>query len=344
MLELRSITKKLGSFVMPELSLSVDTGQYLTLVGPCGVGKSVLLEIIAGFISPDSGQILLNGKDITNAPPEKRGIALLYQDHSLFPHMTVKNNIAYGLKLKGLKATVIEKKIAKIADLMEISNLLHRKPANLSGGQAQLSALARALAIEPKLVLLDEPLSSLDLNTRLRLRKVLKRINEKLNTTVLHVTHDPDEAMQLGHRICVMLDSRIQQIGPGEELFRRPSDPQVANFLGMKNILFVEKAAEGVYSVFDQKIYLTSDQPVSNIWIKPEDIILSSEPFDSSARNQFACKVVEIEMANSFVTVVIHAGRMELTSLITHTSFERLAVKVGKQIYATFKSSALHAF
>lgn len=207
MLELISITKKLGAFVLPELSLSVDTGQYLTLVGPCGVGKSVLLEIIAGFISPDSGQILLNGKNSTNSPPEKRGIALLYQDHALFPHMTIKKNIAYGLKLMSLNANDIEKRITDITELMGITHLLPRKPANLSGGEAQLAALARALAIEPKLVPLDEPLSSLDFNTRLRLRKILKRINEELNTTVLHVTHDPDEAMQLGHRICVMLNS-----------------------------------------------------------------------------------------------------------------------------------------
>jgi molybdate/tungstate transport system ATP-binding protein len=344
MLELISITKKLGSFVLPELSLTIETGQYLTLVGPCGVGKSVLLEIIAGFIPPTAGQILLNGKDITQDPPEKRGIALLYQDHSLFPHMTVKKNIAYGLKLKGLKPAQVENQISAIVDLIGITHLLSRKPANLSGGESQLAALARALVIEPQLVLLDEPLSSLDLNTRVRLRKILKRINAELNTTVLHVTHDPDEAMQLGDQICVMLDSRIRQVGPGEELFRRPSDPAVADFLGMKNILSVEKSAEDIYSVFDQKIHLSCGQPISHIWIKPEDIILSTQPFDSSARNQFECKVLEIEMSNPFISVLIQAGKMKLTSLITYTSLENLKIKAGTKIYATFKTSALHSF
>jgi molybdopterin-binding protein len=176
------------------------------------------------------------------------------------------------------------------------------------------------------------------------LRKILKRINAELNTTVLHVTHDPDEAMQLGDQICVMLDSRIRQVGPGEELFRRPSDPAVADFLGMKNILSVEKSAEDIYSVFDQKIHLSCEQPISHIWIKPEDIILSTQPFDSSARNQFECKVLEIEMSNPFISVPIQAGKMKLTSLITYTSLENLKIKAGTKIYATFKTSALHSF
>ena len=345
MLELRSITKRLGSFVLPELSLTVNDGQYLILVGPSGVGKTVLLEIIAGLVRPDSGQILLDGKDVTNNAPEKRNIALVYQDYVLFPHMTVKQNIAYGLKAARLSSDIIENRISELSKIMEIEELLSRKPTNLSGGQQQRVALARALAVRPKLLLLDEPLSALDSNTRTRLRKVLKNIKNIFNTTVIHVTHDPDEAIQLGEQICVMLDGRIKQVGPNEELFRKPSEPDVADFLGMKNILPVSLVTGMQYSSFGQSIFISQEQEsISHIWIKPEEIILSNKPFDSSARNQFICRVIEIDRFNPFFAVRISAGQMELTSLITHNSLNELNIEVGKEVYATFKSSALHCF
>ncbi|MHC4075595.1 MAG: ABC transporter ATP-binding protein, partial [Planctomycetota bacterium] len=195
MLELRSISKSLGSFAMSDVSLRINAGEYFVLLGPSGVGKSVLIEVIAGLIKPDGGRIFWNDNDITLEPPEARGFAVVYQDYALFPHLTVRQNIAYGLRAAGGSPGKTEAHLQMLTEMLHIHKLLTRRPATLSGGEQQRVALARALAVEPKLLLLDEPLSALDTNTRLRLRKELKRINRQLNISVLHVTHDPQEAM-----------------------------------------------------------------------------------------------------------------------------------------------------
>ncbi|MHC4962065.1 MAG: ABC transporter ATP-binding protein [Planctomycetota bacterium] len=169
MLELRSINKKLGSFAISNISMDIKEGEYMVLVGPSGVGKSILLEIIAGLIEPDSGQIFFNEKDISFKPPESRGFAVVYQDYALFPHLTVQQNITYGLKAAGANSQTIKGRLKSLTQMLHIDQLLCRKPATLSGGEQQRVALARALAIKPQLLLLDEPLSALDVNTRLRM-------------------------------------------------------------------------------------------------------------------------------------------------------------------------------
>ena len=345
MLELRSINKKLGSFAISNISMDIKQGEYMVLVGPSGVGKSILLEIIAGLIEPDSGQIFLNNEDISFNPPESRGFAVVYQDYVLFPHLTVQQNIAYGLKAAGTDSQAIKERLRSLAQMLHIEPLLSRKPATLSGGEQQRVALARALAIEPQLLLLDEPLSALDVNTRLRLRKELKRINRELKISVLHVTHDPEEAMELGDRICVMLDNQIRQSAPRAELFREPSDPEVARFLGMKNILPVVRDKDEIYLVQGQQIHVDlDDDSMSHIWIKPEEILLSREPFESSARNQFRSEVIDFDHYNPFMAVHVSSGEMVLTALITYASFKKLRIEIGAKVYATFKSSAIHCF
>jgi molybdate/tungstate transport system ATP-binding protein len=345
MLELRSINKKFGSFAISNISMDIKEGEYMVLVGPSGVGKSILLEIIAGLIEPDSGQVFFNNKDISFNPPESRGFAVVYQDYVLFPHLTVQQNIAYGLKAAGTDSQAIKERLRSLAQMLHIEPLLCRKPATLSGGEQQRVALARALAIEPQLLLLDEPLSALDVNTRLRLRKELKRINKELKITVLHVTHDPEEAMELGDRICVMLDSQIRQTAPRAELFREPSDPDVARFLGMRNILPVVRDKGEVCLAQGQRIHVDlGDDSMSHIWIKPEEILLSREPFESSARNQFRCEVIDLDHYNPFMAVHVSAGEMILTALITYASFKELKIEIGVKVYATFKSSAIHCF
>ncbi|MHC4125220.1 MAG: ATP-binding cassette domain-containing protein [Planctomycetota bacterium] len=345
MLELRSISKSLGSFAMSDVSLRINAGEYFVLLGPSGVGKSVLIEVIAGLIKPDGGRIFWNDNDITLEPPEARGFAVVYQDYALFPHLTVRQNIAYGLRAAGGSPGKTEAHLQMLTEMLHIHKLLTRRPATLSGGEQQRVALARALAVEPKLLLLDEPLSALDTNTRLRLRKELKRINRQLNISVLHVTHDPQEAMTLADRICVMLDNRIRQVAVPAELFRKPSDPEVAGFLGMRNILPVTGAEEGICLVGSKKVYAASvNDSTSHIWIKPEEILLSTSPFDSSARNQFRSRVAEIDHHDSLLAVYIVSGKLTLTALITYASFKRLGIEVGTEVYATFKSSAVHCF
>ncbi len=343
MLNLQSIGKRFGAFELKDVSLTIEDGEYFVLLGPSGVGKTVLMEIIAGLIRPDKGRILWDGADITSRPPEARGFSVVYQDYALFPHLTVRRNIAYGLAAASARPDRIRRQVAGLAEILRIKEILDRYPKSLSGGEQQRVALARALAVEPQLLLLDEPLSALDVNTRLRLRKELKRINTELNVSVLHITHDPQEAITLGDRICVMLDSRIRQVGTAAELFHEPCEPDVARFLGMKNILPVSEVKAGVCFVYDRQIQVSAaDETTTHIWIRPEEIVISTEAFESSARNQFRCLVAEIDHHNSLLAVQVVCGRMSLTALITYRSLKELGIGVGAEVYITFKSSAVH--
>lgn len=345
MLELRGITKRLGSFELADISLQIGNGEYFVLLGPSGVGKTVLIEIIAGLILPDAGSITWNGSDITSANPESRGFAVVYQDYALFPHLTVEHNIAYALRMAKRSSRRIKDRILYLSDMLGINDLLKRRPSTLSGGQQQRVALARALAAEPKLLLLDEPLAALDTNTRLRLRKELKRINSETGIPVLHVTHDPQEAMSLADRICIMLENRIKQIATPHEVFQRPSDPQVADFLNMSNVLAVDLVHENICTVYGREIHVSSaNDAICHIWIRPEEVLLSKEPFDSSARNQFKCKVTGWDNRDSLLAVRITSDRLDLTALITHASFQGMQIKAGAEVFATFKSSAVHCF
>ena len=345
MLELQSISKRLGSFAISDISINIEDGEYFILLGPSGVGKSVLVEIIAGLIKPDKGRILWNGRDITSLQPQSRGFAVVYQDYALFPHLTVRQNIAYGLKAARIPSKEITNRIDTLAETLHISQLLTRRPATLSGGEQQRVALARALAVEPRLLLLDEPLSALDTNIRLKLQNELKRINRELNISVLHVTHNPQEAMKLGDRICVMLDNKIRKIAEPTQLFRKPSDAKVAGFLAMSNVFAVTDAKDGCCSIFGHNIYASSvNDSTSHIWIKPEEILLSKEPFDSSARNQFKAQVTDLDHRDTLLAVHLTSGKLTLTALITYASFKKLGIEIGSELYATFKSSAVHCF
>ena len=340
MLELRAVSKRLGAFSLSDLDLRVRDGEYFVLLGPSGVGKTVLIELIAGLIPPDAGAVLWRGRDITSSPPETRRFGVVYQDYALFPHMTVARNVAYGLGSKNGPD-----RLQAVARNVGIEELLDRYPAKLSGGEQQRVALARALITDPQMLLLDEPLSAVDLKTRRQLRKELSRIHAETGTTFLHVTHDTEEAMSLGNRIGVMLEGRIHQVGTPEDLFRAPTDRDVADFLGMRNVIPVSEVKDGICSAGGAQIHAAAaDESVCYIWIKPEEIVLSREPFDSSARNQFGCKVEEWEHCGSLLAVRVSSGNLKLSALITHTSFSTLGVDVGTDLYATFKSSAVHCF
>jgi molybdate/tungstate transport system ATP-binding protein len=343
MLELKSIAKRLGAMDMTDVSMTLQPGEYFALLGPTGVGKTVLIEIIAGLIRPDSGAVLWDGVDITSIPPEHRGFAVVYQDYALFPHLTVAKNIAYGARACRCDSGEISKRTARLADMLGITELLPRHPQTLSGGEQQRVAIARALATEPKLLLLDEPLSALDTNTRIRLRRELKRINTELGATILHITHEPEEAMALADRIGVMLDYRLRQIAPPEELFRRPTDASVARFLGIRNVLTVSSVRDDICEVSGQLIHASSaDESTRHIWIMPEELLLSDQPFTSSALNQFKCSVIDWDHSDALLAVQLACGDLRLVALITYTSFQQLKVEPDRELYVTFKSSAIH--
>jgi len=343
MLELQSITKRLGEMDMSDVSLTLEAGEYFALLGPTGVGKTVLIEIIAGLIRPDGGSISWDGADITSLPPERRGFAVVYQDYALFPHLSVARNIAYGARACGSDSTEISARTARLADMLGITELLGRRPETLSGGEQQRTAIARALAAKPKLLLLDEPLSALDTNTRLRLRRELKRINAELGTAILHVTHEPEEAMALADRIGVMLDYRLHQVAAPEELFRRPTDASVARFLGIRNVLSVSSVHDDICEVAGQQIRASAaDESTRHLWIMPEELLLSDQPFASSALNQFKCTVIDWDHSDALLAVQLACGDLRLVALITYTSFQQLNIEPGRELYVTFKSSAIH--
>ena len=237
-LALQAVAKRYGALTAVEgVTLEVASGEFVSLLGPSGSGKTTTLMMIAGFIAPSAGHILLDGKDITRLPPYRRNIGMVYQNYALFPHMTVGRNIAFPLRMRGAGREEIARRVERALALVRLEGLAERKPAELSGGQQQRVALARALVFEPPLLLMDEPLGALDKKLREELQSEIKRIQRETLSTVIYVTHDQEEALSLSDRVVVLNRGRIEQAGPPGELYRRPQTRFVAEFLGAANFL-----------------------------------------------------------------------------------------------------------
>ncbi len=226
--------------VLHDVSLAVAPGEFVALLGPSGCGKTTLLRAIAGFVQPTAGRITAGGRDITEAPPEKRGAAMVFQSYALWPHMSVAKTIGYGLSVRGWDRARIAARVEEMLRLLRLEGLGERLPAQLSGGQRQRVALGRALAVDPEILLLDEPMSNLDARVREGVRHELRALQQALGITAIHVTHDREEAMILADRIVVLEEGRIAQVGPPEELWRHPANAYVADFLGATNRLPVD--------------------------------------------------------------------------------------------------------
>jgi len=219
-IEIKNLSIDLGEFKLTDFNLSVKKGEFIVIIGPTGSGKSVVLESIAGFYKPKEGKIFINGKDVTHIPPEKRGISIVYQDYMLFPHMSVYKNIAYGIKKKIKDKQRIDEEVKKIAEKLGIKHLLHRLPSTLSGGEAQRVAIARAIVVKPKLLLMDEPLSALDINTKNEVRKLIKKLTKKYEITTLHVTHDLEDVSLLADKVVVIKNGRLLKVKTPDKLDR----------------------------------------------------------------------------------------------------------------------------
>src|SRR5688500_9444122 len=228
--------------VLHGIDLAIAPGEFVAILGSSGCGKTTLLRTIAGFQKASRGAIRLFGKDVAALPPEKRNVAMVFQSYALWPHMTVLGNIGYGLRLRGVKREAVHRRVAEVLQLLGLAGLEERKVTNLSGGQRQRVALGRALAIDPQLLLLDEPLSNLDAKVRVQLRSEIKALQNRLGFTAIHVTHDREEAMTMADRIVVMDSGRIAQAGPPKEVYDRPNSPFVASFMGAENTLDLEVA------------------------------------------------------------------------------------------------------
>ncbi|EXL01987.1 ABC transporter ATP-binding protein [Aquamicrobium defluvii] len=250
-----NVKKCYGSHVaVDDLNLSIEPGKFVTLLGPSGCGKSTTLRMLGGFDLPTSGRILLSGKDVTRVPPNKRNVNIVFQDYALFPHLTIARNIAFGLELKGLDNAAIHRRVSELLELVQLQDYAKRLPSELSGGQRQRVALMRALAPDPEVLLLDEPLSALDAKLRQQMQIELKAIQEKTGKTFMFVTHDQEEALTMSDTIVVMNNGRIEQMGDPHTLYGRPGSVFVANFIGETNLLrSTVTGAEGDIAVLDWK-------------------------------------------------------------------------------------------
>jgi spermidine/putrescine ABC transporter ATP-binding subunit len=250
---LSDVAKRYGTtLALVDLALEVREGEFLTLLGPSGCGKTTTLRLIAGFIAPTRGRVLIDGEDVTALPPRKRNVGMVFQDYALFPHLTVADNVAFGLRQRGVAGPAMERRVRELLGLVRLPGVEHRFPGELSGGQQQRIAVARAVAYAPRVLLMDEPLGALDLKLREAMQMELHRIQRELRITTVYVTHDQEEALSLSDRIGVMRDGRLVQVGTPEELYSAPATPFVAHFVG--KISFVEgrvREDDGRFSVVE---------------------------------------------------------------------------------------------
>ena len=238
MIEARNVTKRFGDFVaLADVSVDVPTGSLTALLGPSGSGKSTLLRVIAGLERPDAGTVWLDGDDVTGRPPQKRGIGFVFQHYAAFKHMTVWDNVAFGLKVRRTPLDQTRARVAELLDLVQLSGLAKRYPAQLSGGQRQRMGLARALAVDPKVLLLDEPFGALDARVRKELRAWLRRLHDETHTTTVIVTHDQEEAMEVADRIVVLNTGNVEQVAAPRDLYDTPANAFVMSFVGPVNRL-----------------------------------------------------------------------------------------------------------
>ncbi len=326
-----------------DVTLTINEGEFLTLLGPSGCGKTTTLRLISGFELPSAGRILLDGQDISFRPPNKRDMAMVFQSYALFPHMTVYNNIAYGLRVRHVSRADIMTRVKNVLDLMSLTGLAARRPNELSGGQQQRVALARSLVVEPRVLLFDEPLSNLDAKLRVQMRVEIRNIQRRLNITSVYVTHDQVEAMALSDRIVVMNGGRIEQIGTPEDIYRRPVSRFVADFIGRANFLDAAvEAADGDHvtvSLLKQRvaaapIFRPGVGTTVSAVLRPEALSLRDDP---------ALEQVVIEQMmylGSAVEYVVRLGDQRLT--IEETDPRATIFEEGRTVGITFAPETVH--
>lgn len=309
--------------IFEDMNFTIEEGEFLTLLGPSGCGKSTLLRSVAGLEEIDSGNIFVEGKDISGLNPKDRNISMVFQSYALFPNMTVSENIAFGLKMKKLPKAEVDKKVKKMISLVELDGKENEYPKQLSGGQQQRVALARALAIEPKILLLDEPLSALDAKIRKTLRLQIRKLQKELDITTIFVTHDQEEALTISDRIFVMEKGKISQIGTPEEIYASPKNEFVARFIGNYNVLndeeissiFNSKLSKGIYAIRPESIFICDSE------------IVKTEEEGLSAKAVIEDKII----LGNVIRYHVKCGENELVVDLLNSKLGELII--GKEVY-----------
>ena len=340
-LELKDIRKSFSKdeVVLKEISLSIDKGEFITLLGSSGCGKTTTLRIIAGLETPDSGKVYLEGKDVTALAPEARDVNTVFQNYALFPHMTVADNIGYGLKLKKIPKAEIKKRVSEMLELVQLPGYEKRKPSELSGGQRQRVAIARSLVNNPKVLLLDEPLGALDLQLRRAMQLELKRLQKKLGITFIYITHDQEEAINMSDRIAVMNKGTFEQIGTPDEIYNHPKTSYVATFVGNANILKgtaqeteadILKGLRAVSSVSAaaEGKKIAPGTPVT-LAVRSENMI-----FDETCQSGMEAVVVEKSFAGGLLRVVLKLA--DGTEVIANRHGIDAGVQPGQKVTCHF--------
>jgi molybdate/tungstate transport system ATP-binding protein len=344
MLTLRKISKKLGNFHLTDIDLEISEGTYYVLLGRSGSGKTQLLELIAGLNKPDSGEIWLDGENITGKKLQKRNIGLVFQDYAIFPHMNVFGNIAYSLNTVKSDNSVIKEKVAKVATELNISHLLGRSTHHLSGGELQRVALARTLITSPRLLLLDEPMASIDASLKDDIKRLLRRLNNQ-GLTIIHVTHDYREAVSLSSKVGVIHNGRIIQEGNPDEVFRGPVNKFVARYSGIRNFFrvdFKEENGEWIAVTRGNQVFKLSGNsyPTEGLLIlRSDDIKISDELPDLHKVNSFRGTVREILPTEYGMEITVEAGEMFYVDLSTDT-FKHQPLKEFSEVWISFSPEA----
>jgi len=302
----RNVSKRFGDFVaLDDVSLDVESGALTALLGPSGSGKSTLLRIIAGLETADQGEILLAGKDATALAPQKRNVGFVFQHYAAFKHMTVRENVAFGLKVRKRPKAEIADRVDELLNLVQLQNFGHRYPAQLSGGQRQRMGLARALAPEPQVLLLDEPFGALDARVRAELREWLRQLHDVVHVTTVFVTHDQDEAMEISDQIAVINHGSLEQVGSPRELYDEPATEFVMAFVG-------------------------DAQPLGDVLVRPHDLDLSSEPVEGAIE----AMIVRVTLLGRDAKVELHdTAGAEIVALMTRDEFDEAGFWRGQNVW-----------
>ncbi len=344
-LELKDVKKRYGDTqVVHGIDIAIDKGEFVVIVGPSGCGKSTLLRMVAGLEEISEGQVLIGGKVVNAVEPKDRDIAMVFQNYALYPHMSVYDNMAYGLKIRGVAKAEIVKRVAEAARILELEKLLERKPRELSGGQRQRVAMGRAIVRHPQVFLFDEPLSNLDAKLRVQMRLELQKLHRRLGVTSLYVTHDQVEAMTLGQRIIVMNAGRAEQIGTPKEIYGRPATTFVAGFIGAPpmNLFNATFAANGRYLTFSGAIDLKLEVPRPNLAGAPIILGLRPEHLALGGRDEAALPV-DVEMVETLGADHLIHGAVDGQPIVVRTT-NSLLPESGERIWVHFAPDNMHYF